>query len=77
MKADKNRTKVEELFLKSTLAARSEALAAKRDEKRRQERERILLEEDPEKAQKLQRMQEKLDKKRKNPKVKQLKVKAM
>ncbi|KAL1122205.1 hypothetical protein AAG570_003610 [Ranatra chinensis] len=41
-KADKNRARVEEAFLKTTHAARAEAAAARREEKRRQEKERIL-----------------------------------
>ena len=41
-KADKNRSRVEEVFLKTTHAARAEAAAARREEKRRQEKERIL-----------------------------------
>ncbi len=42
MKADRNRSKVEEAFLKQTHAARAEAAAVRREEKRRQEKERIL-----------------------------------
>lgn len=42
MKADRNRLKVEEAFLKQTHAARAEAAAVRREEKRRQEKERIL-----------------------------------
>lgn len=42
MKADRNRAKVEEAFMKQTHAARAEAAAVRREEKRRQEKERIL-----------------------------------
>jgi hypothetical protein len=42
MKAEKNRSKIEEAYLKTTHVARAEAAAAKREEKRRQEKDRIL-----------------------------------
>lgn len=42
MKAERNRAKVEEAFMKQTHAARAEAAAVRREEKRRQEKERIL-----------------------------------
>lgn len=43
VKADKNRQRVKEVFMKTTHAARAEAAAARREEKKRQEKERILL----------------------------------
>ncbi|KAE8739621.1 hypothetical protein FOCC_FOCC014886 [Frankliniella occidentalis] len=76
-KADKNRARVEEAFLKTTHAARAEAAAAKREEKRRQEKERIMLEEDPEKQRKWEEKDMKRQMKKKAPKMKQLKVKAL
>ncbi|XKL60437.1 hypothetical protein PGB90_007494 [Kerria lacca] len=42
MKTDKNRTRLEEVFLKTTHLARNEAAAARREEKKRKEKERIL-----------------------------------
>jgi hypothetical protein len=42
-KAEKNRQRVEEAFMKTTHAARAEAAAVRREEKKRQEKERILL----------------------------------
>lgn len=42
MRAEKNRAKIEEVYMKQTHAARAEAAAAKKEEKRRQEKERIL-----------------------------------
>lgn len=42
MKADRNRTRLEEAFLKTTHLARNEAAAARREEKIRKEKERIL-----------------------------------
>ena len=49
MKADKNRTRVLESFMKATHAQRQEAAQTRREEKRRTEKERIMAEEDPEK----------------------------
>ena len=48
-KAEKNRLRVEEEFLKSTHAARAESAAQRRSDKRKQEKERVLAEDDPEK----------------------------
>ncbi|XP_008557734.1 PAT complex subunit CCDC47 isoform X2 [Microplitis demolitor] len=76
-KADKNRQKVEEAFLKTTHAARAEAAAAKREEKRRQEKERILQEEDPDKQRKWEEKEQKRLAKKRAPRMKQLKVKAL
>jgi len=76
-KADKNRLRVEEMFLKTTHAARAEAAAARREEKRRQEKERILMEDDPEKQRKWEEREMKRQMKKKAPKMKQLKVKAL
>lgn len=42
IKAEKNRLRVEEAFLKTTHAARAEAAAARKEEKKRLEKERIL-----------------------------------
>ncbi|XP_014273685.1 PAT complex subunit CCDC47 isoform X2 [Halyomorpha halys] len=72
-KADKNRLKVEEAFLKTTHAARAEAAAARREQKRRQEKERILQEDDPEKQRKWEEKEMKRQMKKKAPKMKQLK----
>lgn len=76
-KSEKNRQKVEESFLKATHAQRQEAAQAKREEKRRMEKEKILNEEDPEKQRKWEEKEYKREMKRKTPKMKQLKVKAM
>ncbi|PNF34144.1 Coiled-coil domain-containing protein 47 [Cryptotermes secundus] len=76
-KAEKNRLRVEEAFLKTTHAARAEAAAARREEKKRQEKERILLEDDPEKQRKWEDREMKRQMKKKAPKMKQLKVKAL
>ncbi|XP_069698339.1 PAT complex subunit CCDC47 isoform X2 [Periplaneta americana] len=76
-KAEKNRLRVEEAFLKTTHAARAEAAAARREEKKRQEKERILLEDDPDKQRKWEDREMKRQMKKKAPKMKQLKVKAL
>lgn len=52
LKAEKNRQKVQEEYLKSTHAQRQEAAQQRREEKRRVEKERILSEDDPEKQRK-------------------------
>lgn len=51
-KAEKNRQRVEEAFLKTTHAQRQEAAQARREEKRRAEKERMMNEEDPDKQRK-------------------------
>ncbi|XP_048846202.1 PAT complex subunit CCDC47-like isoform X1 [Brienomyrus brachyistius] len=80
LKADKNRARVEENFLKQTHAQRQEAAQTRREEKKRAEKERIMNEEDPERQRRLEeaaqrREQKKLEKKQ--MKMKQIKVKAM
>ncbi|XP_043911128.1 PAT complex subunit CCDC47 [Protopterus annectens] len=79
-KADKNRARVEENFLKQTHVQRQEAAQSRREEKKRAEKERIMNEEDPEKQRRLEeaalrREQKKMEKKQ--MKMKQIKVKAM
>ncbi|XP_063079302.1 PAT complex subunit CCDC47 [Engraulis encrasicolus] len=79
-KADRNRARVEENFLKQTHAQRQEAAQTRREEKKRAEKERIMNEEDPERQRRMEeaaqrREQKKLEKKQ--MKMKQIKVKAM
>ncbi|KAK9708819.1 PAT complex subunit CCDC47 [Popillia japonica] len=76
-KADKNRQRVEEVFLKSTHAARAEAAAARREEKRRLEKEKVMAEDDPEKQRRWEEKEQKRQAKKRAPKMKQLKVKAL
>lgn len=76
-KAEKNRARVEEQFLKSTHAARAEAAAQRREDKRKAEKERILAEEDPEKQRRLEKREQKRDQKKKAPRMKKLSIKAM
>ncbi|CAG07227.1 unnamed protein product, partial [Tetraodon nigroviridis] len=84
-KADRNRARVEENFLKQTHAQRQEAAQTRREEKKRAEKERIMNEEDPERQRRMEvrtgteaaqrREQKKMEKKQ--MKMKQIKVKAM
>ncbi|KAJ0058517.1 hypothetical protein NL108_016388, partial [Boleophthalmus pectinirostris] len=53
-KADRNRARVEENFLKQTHAQRQEAAQSRREEKKRAEKERIMNEEDPERQRRLE-----------------------
>lgn len=53
-KADKNRARVEENFLKQTHAQRQEAAQTRREEKKRAEKERIMSEEDPERQRRME-----------------------
>lgn len=53
-KSEKARTRVYETVLKSVHAARQEAAQNRRDEQRRATKERIMAEEDPEKARRLE-----------------------
>lgn len=76
-KADKNRQRVEEEFMKTTHVARAEAAALRNMEKRKAEKERILAEEDPEKQRRWEKKEQKRQQKRSQPKMKQLSVKAM
>nr|XP_032801875.1 coiled-coil domain-containing protein 47 isoform X3 [Petromyzon marinus]XP_032801877.1 coiled-coil domain-containing protein 47 isoform X3 [Petromyzon marinus] len=89
-KAERNRTRVEENFLKLTHVQRQEAAQSRREEKKRAEKERIMNEEDPERQRKLevpcvpsvflwevQIRREQKKKEKKQMKMKQIKVKAM
>lgn len=76
-KADKNRLRVEEEFLKSTHAARAEAAAQRREDKRKLEKDRVLAEEDPEKQRRWELKEQKRQAKKKAPKMKRLAVKSL
>uniref|UniRef100_A0A8R1U089 PAT complex subunit CCDC47 n=2 Tax=Onchocerca TaxID=6281 RepID=A0A8R1U089_ONCVO len=75
LKADKKRQSVQEVFLKTTHQARQEAAQARREEKTRERKQRLLEEEDPEKQRRLEKLEQKRDMKMRQPKMKQLKVK--
>ncbi|XP_061389328.1 PAT complex subunit CCDC47 [Musca vetustissima] len=76
-KAEKNRSRVEEEFLKSTHAARAEAAAQRREDKRKAEKERIMAEDDPEKQRRWEAKEQKRQAKKKAPKMKRLAVKSL
>lgn len=77
VKSDRNRQKVQKLYLASTHLQRQEMAQQKREEKRRMEKEKILAETDPDKQRRWEEKEHKREMKRKVPKMKQLKVKAM
>uniref|UniRef100_A0A2P2HZN9 PAT complex subunit CCDC47 n=2 Tax=Hirondellea gigas TaxID=1518452 RepID=A0A2P2HZN9_9CRUS len=74
LKADRNRSRVQEYFLKATHAARAERAQEKREEKKREEREKIMEIDDPEKQRKWEERENRRAAKKKVPKMKQLKV---
>ncbi|XP_055387974.1 PAT complex subunit CCDC47 [Condylostylus longicornis] len=76
-KAEKNRQRVEEEFLKSTHAARVEAARERREDKRKQEKERVMAEDDPEKQRRWELKEQKRQAKKKAPKMKRLAVKSI
>ncbi|XP_063889049.1 PAT complex subunit CCDC47-like isoform X2 [Scylla paramamosain] len=73
-KAEKNRSRVEEAFLKATHAARAEMAQAKREERKRMEREKMLEIDDPDKQRKWEEREQRRQMKRRAPKMKQLKA---
>ncbi|CAJ0954163.1 unnamed protein product, partial [Mesorhabditis belari] len=73
VKTEKNRQTVEESFLKTTHLQRQEAAQARREERTRERKQRLLEEEDPEKQRRLEKLEAKHDRKMK-PKMKQLKI---
>ncbi|CAH4030154.1 PAT complex subunit CCDC47 [Pieris brassicae] len=77
VKCEKRRQKAAEVWMRGAHAARQELAAQKREEKRKQEKEKILAEDDPEKQRRWELKEQKRQQKRKAPKMKQLKVKAM
>uniref|UniRef100_A0A1I8H0X4 PAT complex subunit CCDC47 n=1 Tax=Macrostomum lignano TaxID=282301 RepID=A0A1I8H0X4_9PLAT len=76
-RAEKRREKAAEAAQKLAHSQRQEAAQLRREEKRKAEKERLLLEEDPDRARKLEDREAKREAKRKAPKMKMLKVKGM
>ncbi|XP_072179152.1 PAT complex subunit CCDC47-like [Diadema setosum] len=75
MKAERSRAKVAESFVKLAHAQRQELAQQRREDKRRAEKDRLLNEEDPDKARRLEDKQYKKEmRKRMNPNMKQIKV---
>lgn len=73
-KAGKNRQRMEEAYLKATLAVRAEVAQAKREEKKRQERETMLEADDPDRQRKWEEREQKRNMKKRAPKMKQLRA---
>jgi len=76
-KADKNRSKVAENHWKSIHAVKAEKAAEEREKKRREIKERIREIDDPDKQRKMEERENRREKKKAQPKMKQLKIKAM
>lgn len=76
-KTEKNRQKVEEAFLKSTHIARAEAAAARREARKQMEKEMVMSIDDPERQRRWEEKEQKRQAKKRAPKMKQLKVKAL
>lgn len=76
-KAQRNRQKVEEAFLKSTHVARAEAAAARREARKQMEKEMVMSIDDPERQRRWEEKEQKRQAKKRAPKMKQLKVKAL
>jgi hypothetical protein len=77
MKSEKNRQKAEEQFLKAAHTQRQELAQQRREEKKRAEKEKLMAEEDPDRARKLEDRESRRDAKKKQPKMKMMKIKAM
>ena len=54
VKADKNRQKAAELFIKAAHTQRQEQAQQRREERRKADKEKLMAEEDPERARKLE-----------------------
>ncbi|KAF8357635.1 ccdc-47 [Pristionchus pacificus] len=74
-KGDKRRQTAQELFQKSNHQARQEAAQARREEKTRERKQKLLEEEDPDKQRRLELLEYKKELKAKQPKMKQMKMK--
>jgi len=74
-KADKKRQEVEEHFIRATHQQRQEAAMARREEKTRERKQRLMDEEDPEKQKRLEKLEQKRDAKAKQARMKQFKIK--
>lgn len=75
LKVEKNRAKVQETFLKAAHTQRTEAAQARKEEKRRAEKDRIMNENDPDKQRRLEERNQKKEAKKKQTRVKMMKVK--
>ncbi|CAM4764235.1 unnamed protein product [Rotaria magnacalcarata] len=76
-KANKNRQRIEETFLKSVNQQRQEQAQQRREEQRRAEKEKVMKSDDPELQRKWDEKEHKREMKRRQPKMKQMKIKSM
>ncbi|CAO4371137.1 unnamed protein product [Caenorhabditis nigoni] len=74
-KAERKRKEFEEAFLKQTHAFRQEAAQARKEEKTRERKQKLMDEHDPERQRRLEAKELKKEAKAKQPKMKQMKVK--
>lgn len=75
VKAERRRKEFEDAFLKQTHQFRQEAAQARREEKTRERKQKLMDESDPERQKRLEAKELKREAKAKSPKMKQLKVK--
>lgn len=73
-KTEKNRTAVEQEYLKSLHVVRMETAAQKNSEKRKQEKEKMMAEENVEKQIKLEKKLKRKDAKKAMPKMKSMSI---
>lgn len=76
-KAEKNRQRIVEQFLKNVHLQRQEQAQQRREEKRRAEKEKVMQSDDPELQRKWEEKEHKRELKRQKPKMKQMKIKSM
>ncbi|KAA3675982.1 uncharacterized protein DEA37_0008515, partial [Paragonimus westermani] len=76
-KSDRNRQRARDSRLKAVHSQRQEAAQSRREERVRANKERIMAEEDPEKARKLEEREQRKEKAKRLPKMKMLKSKGM
>jgi hypothetical protein len=74
MKADKNRQRVEEEYLKNTHQTRMEAAALKKEEKRKADKEKLMNEDNVEKQLRMEKKMKRKDAKKSMPKMKSMNI---
>jgi len=73
VKADKNRQKAAEAFIKAAHTQRQELAQQRREDKKRVEKEKLMAEEDPDRARKMEDQLTRREAKKKQPKMKMMK----
>ncbi|KAL7052194.1 hypothetical protein ACKWTF_004813 [Chironomus riparius] len=74
LKADKNRQRVEEEFLKNTHQTRMEAAALKKEERRKADKEKLMNEDNVEKQLRMEKKMKRKDAKKSMPKMKSMNI---